>query len=259
MSAAKSKEQVAEERRAAIAAQRLAQKKAARRSRILAVGALAAAAVVLAAVVAFIFANAQGTKLGDVAQPSSANSAGAIVLGAGGLGEINDDAPTVEVYSDYLCSYCAQFEELNGQALTRLATDGSINLNYHLISILDSAATQNYSTRAGAAAAAVAERAPEQFAAFHGALLAAQPEDHRGLTDAEIRDVALSAGISKSIAGSLGDGAYTKFIGATTMAAFEAGITATPTIVIDGTTLDTAEYDWTQPGEIERAISELAS
>jgi protein-disulfide isomerase len=62
----------------------------------------------------------------------------------------------------------------------------------HSVSILDRLSDgSEYSTRAASASAWVADRAPEQFSAFHESLFADQPEENTpGLSDEQIAQVA---------------------------------------------------------------------
>lgn len=259
MSSKPSQQDILEARRAAIAAAGTA-KSERRQSVVVALCGVAGAALALTLTIVFIFANASGRDLGEVDQPDTANTAGAIVLGSGDLGQGNDGAPVVEVYSDYMCSFCSAFEQTNGATLASLAADGDITLNYHLISILDSHTTTQYSTRAASAAAVVAQDAPEAFSAFHHALFAAQPVDNpAGLSDEQIGSVAVNVGVPQDVAATFKDHAFTPFAKATTSAAAAAGITSTPTIIIDGTVLDTGTYDWSQAGQLEKAIADLSN
>lgn len=260
MPANKSHTALVAERRAALESATKATRATDRRARSLAAAGLGAALLMLVAAVVFILSNTPATRLGEVPQPATANAAGAIVLGTGGLGSPNDGAPTVEIYSDYMCSFCAQFDGINGQDLADLAAAGDIELNYHLLSILDSHTSTQYSTRAANAAATVAHAAPDAFVTFHTVLFAQQPAgDPDGLSDSELEALATTAGVPAAVTATFADRSYSAFAGATTVAAGEAGVTSTPTVVIDGVVMDPTLYNWTEPGALDRAIAELAS
>src|SRR5665647_2050584 len=116
--------------------------------------------------------------LSDVADgPQGSTETGGILVGPEGVAGTVDgaaaDAVVVSVYVDYMCPYCGQFEAVNGPTLDQLRGDGTIIVEYHPVSILDEASLGTaYSTRAAAAAALVADQAPEAFVAFNTALFA---------------------------------------------------------------------------------------
>src|SRR5450756_2403262 len=172
-------------------------------------------------------------------------------------------AVVVSVYVDYMCPYCGQFEAVNGPTLDQLRGDGTIIVEYHPVSILDEASLGTaYSTRAAAAAALVADQAPEAFVAFNTALFATQPaENTAGLTDAEIAALARGAGVPEAVASTIESGAYlagpgsfVNWVGAATdRAAQDLGRLATPTVLIDGAPLNA---DWAAPGALAQAIAD---
>ena len=115
--------------------------------------------------------------------PAAANintETGGIAVGTG--------SNSVDTYVDFMCPYCNQFEQAEGETIRQLIDDGSITLNVHPVSILDrvSQGTQ-YSTRSASAAYCVAESDPDALLDFITAMYAQQPaESSPGLTDDEI-------------------------------------------------------------------------
>ncbi|CAN5411204.1 hypothetical protein BH09ACT4_BH09ACT4_25870 [soil metagenome] len=113
--------------------------------------------------------------------------------------EANPDAVVdIQLYVDYLCANCGLFEASNGAQLRRWAETGAATIEIHPVALLTtkSAGTQ-YSLRAAAAAACVADLAPDHFFDFHEALLTDQPaEGSEGLTDKQILDRAEAAGVT---------------------------------------------------------------
>lgn len=236
------------------------QKKREKRNRIIAISGLVAAVVVLAVVVALILGQTRGTtaggaaytgsdvKLADVTKPSTAEDNGAIPVGA--TGKAGEKPATgdvvVSIYIDYMCPYCHQFETANDAELATLRAAGGVVVEYHPISILDrlSSGTE-YSTRAANAAAVVADQAPDKFPAFNSALFANQPaENSKGLSDAEIGKLALTAGVPQAVV----DKFTTNVSGKSwrTFAPYVSALTAqasvdlgasygTPTVLINGT------------------------
>lgn len=206
--------------------------------------------------------------LSDVADgPRGSTESGAIPVGPEGVAGTVDgaaaDVVVVSVYVDYMCPYCGQFEQVNGPTLDQLRGDGTIIVEYHPVSILDDASLGTaYSTRAAAAAALVADQAPEAFVTFNTALFATQPaENTAGLTDPEIATLARGAGVPEGVASTIESGAYlagpgsfVDWVGAATdRAAQDLGRLATPTVLIDGAPLNT---DWAVPGALAQAIAD---
>ena len=226
----------------------------ARRTRLWAIGGLvlAVAALVIAVVVVLGaeekplgFRGEPGSlSLADVPTPASADADGGIPVGQGLVaGSANEGAVVVEVIFDYRCPYCAVFEAANGPDLTELAQRGDITLVYRPVSFLDERAqgSKQYSTRAATAAAVVADLAPEHFVAFHGALMAHQPEKGQGPSDKDVADVARSAGVPEDVIARLADTAegsertFARWVFAATQRATELlGKLTTPSVLIDG-------------------------
>jgi protein-disulfide isomerase len=111
------------------------------------------------------------------------------------------NAPSVvdiQLYVDYLCPECGRFEDANGAQLRTWAETGAATVEIHPVAMLttQSAGTQ-YSLRAAAAAACVADLAPDHYMDFHEALLKDQPEEKsEGLTDDEMLERAEAAGVT---------------------------------------------------------------
>ncbi|MFE4464995.1 thioredoxin domain-containing protein [Oerskovia sp. NPDC056781] len=195
---------------------------------------------------------------GSADAPANATPDHGLVAGAG-----DPAAPvTIEVYVDYMCPVCGQFEEINGAGLAALRDDGSVRVVVHPVAILDRYSQgSRYSTRAAASAAFVADRAPDAFQGFHAGLLAGQPEEGTaGLSDEQIADVARAAGVPADVAAEIADGGASRFAGwvaaATGTATGDAALEGprgfgTPTIVIDG---ERWEGDWTDPQALPQAV-----
>ncbi|GII97668.1 protein-disulfide isomerase [Sediminihabitans luteus] len=266
----------AERREAALAeAERLRKAQAARdkRTRIITVSALVAAIVVVAVVV-FLILNEGGKKDADpmygVTPPATASADGGISIGeAGEAGTSTDGAVEVDVYLDFMCPICGDFESVNGATLDALREDGTITEVVHPVSILDrlSEGTE-FSTRSSAAAGYVAENAPEQFGAFVDAMFANQPKENTvGLSDDQIAQIAVGAGVAQDVADDIAAGKATDTFAdwseaITTLATQDedlanpqSGSFGTPTIVIDG---ELFTGNWATAGELEAAIQAAA-
>ena len=272
------------QRRDAARAQALALKKkqeaADKRARTITLSLLGVVLLALIAVVAWLFirdhnnnaANAVDTNmpLSQVQNvPSTAGADGGITISdaraAGGTA--NSAVPTVGIYFDYMCPICGQFEQLNQDALEAFLKDGTANVVMFPVSILDRQSQgTNYSTRAGSAAAWVADKAPDKFLDFHEALFANEPKEQTaGHTDKEIADLARQAGVPDSVAAGIENGDARRTFGqwitsATLSATSNSGLNnpqsggfGTPTITIDGKRWD---GNWTVPGTLAQAVAD---
>lgn len=202
-----------------------------------------------------------------LAVPSVSDDAGGISFGESGeAGSTSgDDAVRVDVYLDYMCPICGQFEELNGPELDELRANGDITLVLHPVSILDAQSQgSSFSTRSAQAFAYVAENAPAQALAFNTEMFVKQPaEGTKGLSNDEIAAIATSVGVPEDVAKGIKDGTYNKFIDALTEIAFnnekllnEQGGFGTPTILIND---EKVTSNWTQPGALAAEIAAAAA
>jgi len=277
------KTQRRDEARAAALKLREQQQRTAKRQRTIAIAVAVGGVIVLAVVIWTIFAQGNRSSLADVAlRPAGSTLSGGIPVGADGVAGSTAtpaaaDAVVVAVYSDYLCPICGVFEQTNGATLDQLRQSGEIVVEYHPVSILDrSSGGTAYSTRSATAAALVAAQAPEAFVDFHNALFTNQPvetSDTPYLTDAQIADLARTAGVPDAVAATIESGEYLGtqadaagkpldqtyvpwVLAATEQASKDLGQLGTPTIVIDGKVLDTKQYNWQEPGQLAQAIAD---
>ncbi|BDZ42643.1 hypothetical protein GCM10025865_19420 [Paraoerskovia sediminicola] len=260
----------AQRREAAIAeAARVRDAQAARdrRVRIITISALVVALAVVVAIVVFIMNEGDKPALDRVDAPATATADAGIPLGeSGAAGTTNEGAVEVAVYLDYMCPVCGQFEELNGETLDSLRESGDITEVLHPVSILDRMSSgARFSTRAAAAAAFVADRAPEAMADFNDAMFVNQPEENTpGYTDDQIADIAVAAGVPDDVAEGIrngdADSAFSGWVEAGTELASDddalknpqSGGFGTPTITIDGERWD---GNWSEDGALEAAVT----
>lgn len=156
-------------------------------------------------------------------------------------GEVN-----IQMYVDYLCPICGQFEATNMDYIESLLDNGGTTVEIHPISILDRASQgTKYSTRSANAAACVANYAPDQFLDFHKLLFANQPaENTSGLSDEELIALTKDAGVEKAsqIASCVTDLQFKSWVAVSTNRALNGPIPnsnvdkveGTPTIIVNG-------------------------
>ena len=87
-------------------------------------------------------------------------------------------APTVDLYEDFQCPICAQFEAALGSTFQDLAAQGKLKLNYHVLNFLDDKTGAKNSTPAANGAFCAA--ADGKFQEFHNAVFASQVAEGAG-------------------------------------------------------------------------------
>ncbi|HWS34416.1 MAG TPA: thioredoxin domain-containing protein [Actinoplanes sp.] len=166
---------------------------------------------------------------GTLVTPASAVDDGtAFATGTGSV--------VVDVYEDFMCPICRNFETTTGGTLKEMAASNKITLRFHPVSILDGASNgTEFSTRSAAASAAAAEAG--KFAEFHDVLYANQPEENSdGLTDAKMIELAASVGLTTdTFVSAVNEGTYKTWATKATETFSSRGFNGTPTIVVNGT------------------------
>lgn len=206
----------------------------------------------------------------DAVAPAGADVNGGIpVSGDGVAGTAGpDDVARLDVYLDFMCPICGQFEETNGADIDEMVANGEVALYVHPISILDrySSGTE-FSTRAANAAATVADASPEHFMAFQEAMFANQPEEgSEGLSDTQIADIAVGVGVPQDVADTFTEGTFRKWVVAATDQSSQDGVPGTPTLRMadpgdsfaDGRVLE-QEKDvmYFQPGTLTQYVADV--
>ena len=145
------------------------------------------------------------------------------------------DAPvTVEVYEDFLCPACEQFERAAGAELREMAAEGRVRVVYRPLAFLDGYSTTRYSTRALNAAGCALEAG--RFPEMHDALFGAQPpEGGPGLTDSRLIALGTQAGVTGGdFDECVRDLHFERWTQQATEAASKAGVNRTPSVAVDG-------------------------
>ncbi|WP_324650419.1 DsbA family protein [Georgenia sp. H159] len=233
---------------------REAQQRREKRNRLLIIAGVVVFIAIVAAALFSIISSANRAPLEGVDErPAGATENGAIQVGADGVGSENEGAPVVDLYLDYLCTYCAQFEALNAGVLEELAANGEATVNYHPITYITAS---DFNMRASNAAAVVATESPEHFTEFNEQLFAAQGEGGATpLSDDQVADIAREIGIPDDVIESFGDGQYTEWVEGITEQARRDDIGGTPTVLIDG-----EEFTgWQQEGALAQAVADAAA
>lgn len=139
----------------------------------------------------------------------------------------------VVIYVDFICPVCNTFEKANETVLKTLADQGVITYEYRPLGFLDRQSTTNYSSRAAAAAAAVANSNPDKYLSFVSKLFQNQPQEGgAGLSNDQLKQYATDLGVN--IDSAVDDRTYRPSIAYTSQQVQVHGIVATPTIFVDG-------------------------
>lgn len=242
-------------------------KKKERRKRWLLQGGIIVASVAIVAVIAVVIINSirpptpgplnmlsDGIKIGESYKAERTPS-----LQPGATPVANDRDPAsevidIQIYLDYLCPICGQFEDVNGPLIDQLVADGAATIEYHPLAILTSkSAGTQYSLRAANAAACVGNYDPDSYYDYNDALFSKQPEEGTaGLTNKQLAGLAkkIDAASLTSIERCIDDVRFKSWVQDATNRALNGpipgadvtSITGTPTVIVNG-----AKFSYTFP------------
>jgi protein-disulfide isomerase len=165
---------------------------------------------------------------------------------------------TVQLWEDFQCPACRQFEQENSAQLERWAKQGVVRLEYMPVAFLDRASTTKYSSRALNTAAAVVDSDPSAFQAFHDLLYANQPQEgSAGLADAQLLQYAVQAGAPRdAVASAQSTNRFGGWVVQRTEV-FSQKYTGTPTVLVDGQVIGQASIPTAQ--QMHDAIAKAAA
>ncbi|GAB3081082.1 DsbA family protein [Pedococcus soli] len=152
--------------------------------------------VIVAAVVTAVILGSRdreaATTAGGSSLPKGASAMGTgIVVNPGAPANV----PTLDLYEDFQCPICAEFEHRFGEGITALAEKNQVKLVFHTLSFLDDNLRNDSSNRAANAAACAADQG--KFLEYHTATFGGQPlKEGAGFTDAALKSFAEKVGIT---------------------------------------------------------------
>ena len=223
------------------------------------IGGVAIAVILIIIGVGVVFtqrqAAVQGEGYGGSTQSvASANADGVVnVIKPGAKPKV-----TIDIYEDALCPICAQFEKQFGQQINQAVDEGTLAVNYHMLTFLDPKSfSGTYSTRAAAALLCVAQEDGTEagrYLGFHSASFNpdTQPEESgtEDLSNEQLAALATSNGASADAATCITTGANAAAAEASattstaTLSAATNGRVGTPTVVKDGAPVPELTADW---------------
>lgn len=163
----------------------------------------------------------------DVAAPAAGSDYG-LAIG-------DPDAPReVIIYEDFHCVHCADLEAASASDLAELAEAGKAYVEYRPVSFLT-----DYSARSANAFKVVLDEAgPDVAKRYHDLLFESYGDaagSESGLDDDTLVSLAVEAGAEEgAVRPGIESGAAADWVESATEAATEAGVRATPTVVLDG-------------------------
>jgi protein-disulfide isomerase len=194
--------------------------------------------VTVAAVAVLVIAIIVGLSVYKSDQPPAVViPAGASDVGGtqSGLVAAGNGPVKVEVYFDFLCPFCKQFEATVTPTLDQFVAAGKITLVWHPLGFLDShSKPTGYSTHAAASSGCASDAG--KLKPYGEALFAAQPaEGGPGLSDDQLIDIAGNVGIiNPAFSACVRESRYAPWVGQLTNQAVQRGVTATPTVLVNG-------------------------
>jgi protein-disulfide isomerase len=161
-----------------------------------------------------------------------------------------DGVPAINIFVDYSCPACAQFETVYGELLRTWAESGTATVEYHILAFRDAqTAGTRYATRSANSAACVAEFSPDTFFVYNDLLLRSQPLPPASyeLTNAQMGELAAAAGVEnlQQIEECIADETFSNWVSQATARAMSTGplpvrnseiplVVGTPTILVNG-------------------------
>lgn len=266
------KNSVAANRREQLKVQQEAAAKAARRNKMIGIGA-GLVALVLAIVLVVVVVQSMNPGSTSATKPPHATSDGTgITIHAD---KAKAGAPDVQLFADYQCPGCAQFDDVFGPKLEALAQSGDIKLTIRPRTFID-VNVKNTSSEDATRAAACADIVGA-FPAYHLVVFKNQPsKEGQGYTTAQLRDdFPTQAGITgdnlTQFKECFNSGATDGFVTAAASAndayvyarATETGgdskWASTPTLSVNGKRLDNSKLSLSDPDGITALIKALAA
>ncbi|MEU7633283.1 thioredoxin domain-containing protein [Nocardia sp. NPDC049220] len=180
---------------------------------------------------------------------TAAGSDGQTPAGVAANGAIRIGEPAakvvVRVVADLQCPACRSFDRANGKVLEDAVKSGTAVVEYNVISFLDRASTDKYSSRAGNASYCVARFDPSKYQGWLATMFDKQPkEGGAGLSDGKLIEIAKQAGYTDAaVATCITDRKYDAYLRQKTTEVLDSGVNSTPSVFVNGVQV-------TDPGQL---------
>lgn len=156
-------------------------------------------------------------------------------------------APTkLVIYEDFQCPICSDFEDATGEQVRAAVDAGEVQVDYRMVSFLDGASTNEYSSRALNAAAVVLDASGvETFMSFHDLLFDNQTEEGGpGLSDDDLIELAVESGAEEgAIRPGIEAKKFSQWVLNTQDEMSKNGVNGTPSVFVNGQYAGTSLQD----------------
>jgi protein-disulfide isomerase len=202
-------------------------------------------------------------KVTDVVTPKGATEEYGVPFTAEDAGgKASGDPVEVVIYEDFQCPSCRAFEQANGAFLEEAVKKGEISIEFRVISFLDRASQNEYSSRAGSAALCAFENGGGAgYRKVSNLLFANQPEEGTaGPEDPALAETLKQGGVGGAAAEScVVKNKFVPYIKESTEASRDAKVQGTPTIRIDGKDVRGPNKGIPQIADLQKAIDAAKS
>lgn len=152
----------------------------------------------------------------------------------------------VDIYADFLCPACGQFQELYGKQIEDKVNNGELAVRYHMVPFLNkSSDPPGYSLESANASLVAADFG--KFTPFHDSLFKDQPEEgKRGYDKGQLIKLGQGLGITDpKFAAGVNGGIYEKqIVDDFSKTVNDPNFHGTPTVVYNGARVEYGSPDW---------------
>lgn len=213
----------------------------------------------LAAVVGVIAANSgkdgDSAKAGPVVAPTGAIDGDKPAIPTG-----KADAPsTLQIWEDFRCPACAQFENVMRDAIHELEAAGAVKTEYHLATLIDGNMGGSGSLRAANAAACAQDAG--KFTAYHDTLYINQPQETDDAFGDNAKLIELAAKVpgldTPAFRSCVEDGTHDGWVEKSDEAFQAGGFRGTPTVLLNGESIfPTKGEEQISPENLKKWVAE---
>jgi protein-disulfide isomerase len=214
-----------------------AQRRKRNRTLGIAAGAVAIVAVIVVAVVLIQVNRSSSGGFNGKLAPISKQADGTVTMAKPGV-----TAPVLDIFEDFQCPICHEFEKANDTTVKQLAAEGKVKIVYHPMTIFaDEGQSKNAHENSVRALNASMAAPAGKWMPFHDQLYANQPDETEagGFPADQLVKLGKNVGISDPAFASAVTGmTYQKQAEANTARILKSGITGTPTLKLNGSELN---------------------
>lgn len=213
----------------------------------------------LAAVVGVIAASGDKDSGSDKAGPVVAPS-GSIEGDKPAIPTGKTDAPsTLQIWEDFRCPACAQFENVMRDSIHELESAGALKAEYHLATLIDGNMGGSGSLRAANAAACAQDAG--KFTPYHDTLYTNQPQETDDAFGNNAKLIELAAKVpgldTPSFRSCVEDGTHDSWVEKSNEAFQNGGFRGTPSVLLNGESIfPTKDGEQISPENLKKWVAE---